>query len=29
MRDNLRQAMVDLMQTVRLVTTGDRSLVPG
>ena len=29
MRDNLRQATVDLMQTVRLATTGDWSLVPG
>ena len=29
MRDNLRQATVDLMQTVRLATSGDWSLVPG
>jgi hypothetical protein len=29
MRDNLRQAIVDLMQTVRLVTAGDWSMVPG
>jgi hypothetical protein len=29
MRDNLRQATVDLMQTVRLATSGDWSMVPG
>lgn len=29
MRDNLRQATVDLMATVRLATSGDWSLVPG
>jgi hypothetical protein len=29
MRDNLRQATVDLMQTVRLATAGDWSAVPG
>jgi hypothetical protein len=29
MRDNLRQATVDLMQTVRLVTSGDWSMILG
>ena len=29
MRDNLRQATVDLMQTVRLAISGDWSMVPG